>query len=202
MFSGIVQQKSSVIKSEQELGLTHLEVDLGALSNGLQLGASVSVSGVCLTVTKVVGTVASFDMMGETLAKTNLGHLKSDDFVNTERSAKVGDEIGGHQVSGHVSGVVTISNIETPPNNWIVTFDVDPTWMAYILPKGFVALDGCSLTIVDVGPNWFTVHLIPETLRLTTFGDKRAGDVVNFEIDPMTRAIVDTVKKFLLQHPS
>jgi riboflavin synthase len=163
MFSGIVQHTSLVTAITHEPGLTHLELDVGVQTEPLKLGASVSVAGVCLTVTAVDGTRVSFDIMGETLAKTSLGSLVPGDRVNTERSVRVGDEIGGHQVSGHITGVATITAIETPRRNWIITLSVDPLWIPYILPKGFIALDGCSLTIVDVGPEWFTVHLIPET---------------------------------------
>lgn len=196
MFSGIVQQKSSITASARSPGLVRLAIDLGDVSIGLKIGASVSVSGVCLTVTNIDGSIASFDMMGETLAKTTLGNLKIGDLVNIERSIRVGDEIGGHLVSGHVSGVATISNIETPPNNWIITFNIDTKLSPYLFPKGFIALDGCSLTIVDVGSNWFTVHLIPETLRITTFGSKRVGDQVNVEIDSTTLAVVATVQRY------
>ncbi len=197
MFSGIVQQTSSVTAILREPGLTHVQLDLGILSENVKIGASVAVAGVCLTVTAIDDTLVSFDMMGETLAKTTLGNLKPGDRVNTERSVRVGDEIGGHQVSGHVSGIATIKNIETPLNNWVITFLIDPVWIPYIVPKGFIALDGCSLTIVDVGADWFTVHLIPETLRITTFGTKQTGDRVHVEIDTLTRAVVDTVQRYL-----
>lgn len=199
MFSGIVQKKAPVVSLQTKPGLTSLQIDLGDLATDLQQGASVAVSGVCLTVTNLSGTVASFDMMGETLAKTTLGTVKLNGLANIERSLRAGDEIGGHRVSGHVTGMATITQIEQPLNNWIITFQCNPAWMPYILPKGFIALDGCSLTIVDIGPDYFTVHLIPETLRITTFGEKRIGDKVNLEIDPMTQAIVDTVKRYLVQ---
>lgn len=197
MFSGIVQQKSPIIHVERKPGLVSLSIDLGELIHDLRVGASVSIAGVCLTVTAAKDPVASFDMMGETLTKTTLGNLKVGDLVNTEHSIRVGDEIGGHMVSGHVSGVATITNIATPPNNWIITFNIDAGLSPYLFPKGFISLDGCSLTIVDVGSDWFTVHLIPETLRITTFGSKRVGDQVNVEIDSTTRAVVTTVTRYL-----
>lgn len=134
MFSGIVQQTSPIVRVDRKTGLTSIAVDLGDLVNGLRLGASVSVAGVCLTVTHVDGSLASFDMMGETLAKTTLGALVLGDRVNIERSLKAGDEIGGHAVSGHVAGTAKIARIETPPNNWIVTFACAAEWMPYILP--------------------------------------------------------------------
>ncbi len=197
MFSGIVQQKSPVIHVERKPDLVSISIDLSESAHSLTRGASVAVAGVCLTVTGCEGSVASFDMMKETLTKTTLGSLKAGDFVNIERSIRVGDEIGGHLVSGHVFGVATISHIETPPNNWIITFIVDTRLSPYIFPKGFITLDGCSLTIVDVGSDWFTVHLIPETLSITTFGDKRVGDLVNVELDTNTFAVVTTVTRYL-----
>jgi riboflavin synthase len=157
----------------------------------------VAIAGVCLTVISIDDSRLGFDVMGETLDKTSLSSLRVGDKVNGERSAKMGDEIGGHVMSGHIVGMAKISAIDAPTNNHVVTLACDPRWMPYILPKGFIGLDGCSLTIVDVGPDWFTVHLIPETLARTTFGQKRVGDTVNLEIDAMTRATVDTVKRYL-----
>lgn len=197
MFTGIVQgtaTAAAIQKKDQTLRLT---LDLGALAVGIQIGASISVAGVCLTVVTITDTMVEVDVIGETLEKTSIGNLVVGDKINLERSARIGEEVGGHQVSGHTSDTVTIRSIDTPPNNWILTLSVDPVWIPYLFPKGFVALDGCSLTIVDVGTDTFTVHLIPETLQRTTFGKKKVGDKVNMEIDPMTRAIVDTVKTML-----
>ncbi len=195
MFTGIVQGMGAVTRADKTDGALSLTIELGELGHDLIQGASVSVAGACLTATEISGTNVKFYAMGETLAKTTLGSLAVGDRVNIERSAKIGDEIGGHLVSGHVSSVVTIKDIETPPGNCIMTFGCDPIWMPYVIPKGFIALDGCSLTIVDVRPNEFTVHLIPETLARTTFGMKKARAMVNMEIDPMTQAVVETVKR-------
>lgn len=202
MFSGIVQKKAPVTTIVSTPDILTLIVDLGDLAKNLEHGASVAISGVCLTTTTVETGRVAFDIMGETLVKTALGSLKAGDNVNVERSIKIGDEIGGHRVSGHVIGKAIIKNIETSPNNYILTLQCNPAWMDYILPKGFIALDGCSLTVVDVGADFFTVHLIPETLRITTFGEKKVGDMINVEIDPETQAIVETVKKYLAHHAS
>ncbi|MFZ2803905.1 MAG: riboflavin synthase subunit alpha [Patescibacteria group bacterium] len=200
MFSGIVQGMRPLVALESGEGLMRLTFDLKDLAEGLQIGASVSVSGVCLTAAEIHESRVRFDVMGETLAKTTVGSLAVGDEVDIERSVRVGQEIGGHRVSGHVTGVAKISKLESPPNNRIVTLSCNPAWMDFILPKGFIALDGCSLTVVDVGPDWFTVHLIPETLRITTFGRKTVGDEVNLELDPETQAIVETVKRYLSTH--
>ncbi len=197
MFTGIVQGLATVVALQKKDQALRMALNLGPLAVGIQIGASISVAGVCLTVVAVTDTIVEVDVIGETLEKTSIGGLVTGDRINLERSARIGEEVGGHHVSGHVSSTVTICSIETPPSNWILTLSVDPLWIPYLLPKGFVALDGCSLTIVDVGKSTFTVHLIPETLQRTTFGKKQIGDKVNLEIDPMTRAIVDTVKTIL-----
>lgn len=195
MFTGIVQGRALVTSIESKNDALIIEIDLGPFADNLKEGASVSVSGVCLTVTKVQDTRVYFFAMGETLEKTTIGTLKIGEHVNIERSAKFSDEIGGHIVSGHITGKAKIDTIEVSSDNCMMKFVCPTDWMPYLLPKGFVALDGCSLTIVDVGCDWFTVHLIPETRSRTTFGMKQVGNEVNLEIDPMTRAIVDTVSR-------
>lgn len=200
MFSGIVQKVGKIIDITKQEGLSRFVIQLDKLTEDLHVGASVSVSGVCLTVVEKTPAMAMFEAMSETLRKTTIGTLEEGDVVNIERSIRVGDEIGGHRVSGHVVGTAVIKSIDTPQNNHIVTIGCDSAWMDYILPKGFVAVDGCSLTVVDTGPDWFTIHLIPETLRVTTFGIKGVGDTVNIEIDPETQAIVTAVKRYLSTH--
>ncbi len=200
MFSGIVQSCVEVVNVRKKTGLTTFTLQLPkSLIKGLKKGSSISVDGVCLTVAKISGTKVSFDAMKETLDKTTISELKTRSSVNIEKSLKVGDEIGGHNVSGHVDTKAEIVKIEKPKNNHIITFKCDKKWMKYILPKGFIALDGASLTIVDVDKNQgaFSVYFIPETLKITTFRFKRVGDKVNLEIDRQTQAIVDTVERVL-----
>lgn len=155
-----------------------------------------AVDGVCLTVTRIKNREIWFDAMKETLRKTTLSTLQEGQRVNLERSMGFGDELGGHIVSGHVSGVARIIGVATPKNNHIVTFDIPEPWIKYVFPKGFIAFDGVSLTVVEVdrAHHTCTVYFIPETLRRTTFGFKRTGDLVNFEIDAKTQAIVDTLE--------
>ena len=154
------------------------------MAGGLQTGASVAHNGCCLTVTETDGRTARFDLMAETLDKTNLGRLKAGDLVNLERAARFGDEIGGHLMSGHITATTEILLIERTEHNTTMHFALPAALKPYILPKGFVGLDGCSLTIGSVGEDSFCVHLIPETLRRTLFGTRQAGDTVNLEIDP------------------
>lgn len=172
-------------------------IQMTDLAVGLRKGASVSVSGVCLTVVEAEGELVQFDVMGETLQKTNLGLLEVGDDVNLERSYHVGDEVGGHIVSGHVSTTATIASIQKTEENFVIEFKMDPRWSEYLFPKGFIALDGCSLTLVDVMKDGFSVHLIPETLRLTTFANKKVGDKVNVEPEAQTVTMVETVKRYL-----
>ena len=167
------------------------------MAGGLQTGASVAHNGCCLTVTEADGRTARFDLMAETLDKTNLGRLKAGDLVNLERAARFGDEIGGHLMSGHITATTEILRIERTEHNTTMHFALPAALKPYILPKGFVGLDGCSLTIGSVVEDSFCVHLIPETLRRTLFGTRQAGDTVNVEIDPQTQAVVDTVGRIL-----
>ncbi|MCR9298648.1 riboflavin synthase subunit alpha [Vibrio fluvialis] len=198
MFTGIVQGTAKVVTIEKkEKFQTHVLELPEALGQGLSIGASVAHNGCCLTVTKIDGTQVSFDLMQETLRLTNLGELAAGDFVNIERAAKFGDEIGGHSMSGHISQMATIVDVIDTPNNRTIWFELPPQHMKYVLAKGFIGLDGCSLTIGEVKANRFNVHLIPETMQRTLFGYKQMGDHVNVEFDPQTQAIVDTVERVL-----
>lgn len=200
MYTGIVRGKFPIVRLEDNSGLRSFDIELSQqLVHGLQMGASVSVDGVCLTVARIDGTTVGFDAMEETLRKTTIGSLKHGDVVNIERSARIGDEIGGHAMGGHVSTMAEIIKVDEPENNKAVTFKVEPKWMRYIFSKGFIGLDGASLTVVDADKEngTFQVWLIPETLRLTKFGEKGVGDFVNMEIDSGTQTIVETVENYL-----
>ena len=199
MFTGIVQGMGRVVSVEQPAAdfRTHTVELPEDMAGGLQTGASVAHNGCCLTVTETDGRTARFDLMAETLDKTNLGRLKAGDLVNLERAARFGDEIGGHLMSGHITATTEILRIERTEHNTTMHFALPAALKPYILPKGFVGLDGCSLTIGSVGEDSFCVHLIPETLRRTLFGTRQAGNTVNLEIDPQTQAVVDTVGRIL-----
>ncbi len=198
MFSGIIEGLGEVTEAIKNEGLTTFSVKLPFSAKKIKRGSSISIDGVCLTAVKIDDSVY-FDVMKETLNKTTLKKLEVGRKVNIEKSIKVGDEIGGHLISGHIDCEAEIVKTERPENNHIITFRVDRKWMKYILPKGFIALDGASLTVVDVFKEGgeFTVYFIPETLKLTTFGFKKEGDIVNLEIDRQTQAIVDTVENIL-----
>lgn len=203
MFTGIVQGKATVIAVDSGLNSLHLSIQLPeAYSHNLQKGASIAINGTCLTITAFNDSTVEFDVIGETLRLTNLGSLKAGDLVNFERAARIGDEIGGHQLSGHILATARLQRIERDSENCTFWLQAPTTLMEYILPKGFIALNGCSLTIGQVVANDFSIHLIPETLEVTTFGTACVGDAINLEVDPQTQAIVETVKRFLNQQPS
>ncbi|WP_229608036.1 riboflavin synthase subunit alpha [Vibrio parahaemolyticus] len=198
MFTGIVQGTAKVVQiDKKERFQTHvIELD-GALIEGLEIGASVAHNGCCLTVTNIDGNRVSFDLMQATLALTNLGLIEEGSAVNVERAAKFGDEIGGHSMSGHISLMANIVDVIDTPNNRTIWFELPQESMKYVLAKGYIGIDGCSLTIGEVEANRFSVHLIPETLQRTLFGSRQVGDKVNIELDPQTQAIVDTVERVL-----
>ncbi|AIR86481.1 riboflavin synthase [Erwinia sp. S63] len=201
MFTGIVQGTAEIIAvEEKELFRTHIVRLPEELLPGLALGASVAHNGCCLTVTAIEGDRVSFDLIKETLRITNLGELAVGDVVNIERAAKFSDEIGGHLMSGHIMTTAEICKIIQSENNREVWFKLqDASQIKYILHKGFVGIDGISLTVGDVTKSKFCVHLIPETLERTTLGAKKLGHKVNIEIDPHTQAIVETVERVLAQ---
>mmetsp|Transcript_25566 Transcript_25566/g.60812 ORF Transcript_25566/g.60812 Transcript_25566/m.60812 type:complete len:167 (+) Transcript_25566:522-1022(+) len=150
----------------------------------------------CRKVVSIEGDTLGFDVIGETLRATNLGGIFEGSLVNFERSARVGDEIGGHNVSGHVCCTAGVDRVEKTENNVRLVLKLaSPKFIKYILPKGFVAVDGCSLTVGEVGEDWFSVYLIPETMRMTVFGARQEGDLVNIEVDSQTQTIVDTVER-------
>lgn len=199
MFTGIVQGTGKVVAIDEKPNFrTHVVELPEALLPGLETGASVAHNGCCLTVTEINGNRISFDLMKETLRITNLGDLQEGDVVNIERAAKFSDEIGGHLMSGHIMTTAEIAKILTSENNRQIWFKLqDPTLMKYILHKGFIGVDGISLTVGEVTPTRFCVYLIPETLQRTTLGAKKLGQRVNIEIDPQTQAVVDTVERVL-----
>lgn len=201
MYSGITGGTRRVVEKRSLPGHVDLVVDLQAdLSADLELGASVACDGVCLTVAGIDGTRALFQVIPETLERTTLGELEVGSLVSVERSYRIGDELGGHEVAGHVIGTGRISAIRRDAGRHDLSVSVPREWMKYILPKGFIAVDGSSLTVGEVDPaGSFELHLIPETLRLTKFASKGVGDRVNIELDARTVAIVDTVERVLAQ---
>lgn len=198
MFTGIVAGTAEVTKVSQVGGRRDLWIALGTLADGVQIGASVAIDGVCLTAVEARSGEVLFQVIEETLERTTLGRLAPGVTVNVERSYRIGDELGGHEVSGHVIGTGVIAAYETRPGETAVRIAVPAEWMKYILAKGFVAVDGASLTVGEtLTDGGFWLHLIPETLSRTTLGTRRVGDRVNIELDARTVAIVATVERVL-----
>ncbi len=199
MFTGIVQGIAPIVAIDEKVNFrTHTIKMPQDLLKDLHLGASIANNGVCLTVTKIDGDLISFDLMQETLKLTNLSQLKVGDLVNIERAMQMGGEIGGHLLSGHILGMAKVVKILQSENNHQIWFEMpELVMMKYILHKGFIAIDGISLTIGEVKDRQFCVNLIPETLSRTIISRRQVGDTVNIEIDPQTQAIVDTVERYL-----
>lgn len=201
MFTGIVQAKVKVseISDQEQFRRLTLEV-AGQLLQNLERGASISVNGTCLTATEFSlsepGWV-SFDVIDETLSKTNLGALQAGSWVNFERSLTFDREIGGHLVSGHVHGTAEILAVSQTGANWRVDVELKTEFKPYVLSKGFISIDGISLTVGEVTEKSFSLHLIPETLEVTTLSRRKVGDKVNIELDQQTVTIVDTVERVL-----
>lgn len=200
MFTGIVQTTAVITEIRDEEGFRQLRLQPGsAFLQKLNRGASIAINGVCLTVTDfdaLLGWVC-FDVIEETLRKTNLGQLKTGQQVNFERSLTFGSELGGHIVSGHIQTTALITQIDKTSNNCAMRLNLSPDDMRYILSKGFVAVEGCSLTVGETYHDGFSLYLIPETLSITTLGQKQVGDSLNIEWDQQTQTIVQTVERIM-----
>jgi riboflavin synthase len=185
MFAGIVEQMVPVVSVTKTPGKTaSIRLDLGRFAKGVKVGASVSVNGVCLTVTRKNRSVVVFDVIEETLRVTNLGELVRASRVNVERGLLLSDRIDGHLVSGHIDGTGRIARIKPMADSSVkVWIQAGPELQSMMIQKGSVAVDGISLTIVDVTKDSFSVCLIPRTLDKTTLGQKKVGDSVNIETD-------------------
>ena len=201
MYSGITQGLFPVVAINHTPSLMRYCVELSEeLRQGLVIGASVNIDGVCQTVVAINEKEVTFEAIQATLEITTLGELKVGSLVSVERSLKMGAEIGGHEVAGHVIGTAKIIKRQSNQDQLSLTLACPKEWISYILHKGFIVVDGSSLTVADSKSSGeFTIHLIPETLRLTKFKNKQIGDRVNIELDHRTRTIVDTVKNYLNQ---
>ena len=198
MFTGIVQGCAEVVSVELLPGLSRLGLRLPEhMLEGLELGASVAVDGCCLSVTSMKGAVVTFDLMRATLHLTTLEKCAPGHLLNVERAARFGEDIGGHLMSGHISCRATITELDVAPNNLRLWFSVPDGFQRFILDKGYIGIDGISLTVGALRDGAFCVNLIPETMARTTLADKEMGDEVNIEIDPQTQAIVETVERVL-----
>jgi riboflavin synthase len=194
MFTGLIQTLGTVRALDEGDGGRTLKVIGPSLGSKLEIGESVAVNGTCLTVTACGGDTFLFQVGPETLAKTNLGLLAPGDGVNLERALRIGDSLGGHFVTGHIDCTGTILE-KSPRGEWLmVWFGYPPEFAELLVEKGSIAVDGVSLTLVDVQPERFSVMLIPHTRDNTTIGRKGPGDTVNLEFDLLAKHVQKLVK--------
>lgn len=189
MFTGLVEGKREIVEIVPEGPGIRLRIDLRELADSAKLGDSIAVSGCCLTVVAIAGSLLDFQAGEETLRCTKLGSLKSGDQVNIERSLKLGDTIGGHLVTGHVDALGSV-RARRDSQDWSdIDFNLPSRLAGQVAGKGSIAVDGVSLTVVQAGPDWFSVALIPHTLELTTLGTLTVGAPVHLETDVLAKYV-------------
>ncbi len=191
MFTGIIQTIGTLTNINPTAVGSRISINIGKLADEITVGGSVAINGVCLTATKVNLPETEFDVIHETLSRTNLGKLKVNDRVNIELPLRPTDRLDGHIILGHIDTTCKIIDIQMTDQNRYITFELtDPDYQKYLVPKGSIAIDGISLTLVDVTGPRFSIAFIPETLRATTMGEKTIGDILNVETDIIVKAIV------------
>tara|TARA_B100000941_G_C28492136_1_gene548582 strand:- start:775 stop:1389 length:615 start_codon:yes stop_codon:yes gene_type:complete len=203
MFSGIVQGKGKILKIVSKKN--HISLEISAPKNfnkRLKKGASISVNGICLTSLDDGEKSLKFDVINETLSKTNISKASKGSIVNLERSITASTEIGGHLMSGHIHFAGKVEKVLTKNTNKDVQIKFPKKYKEYIFEKGYIGVNGCSLTLGKINNNSFFVHLIPETLSVTNLNTLKKGSQVNIEIDQNTIAIVETVKNSLAAQES
>ncbi|MBP1764442.1 MAG: ribE [Firmicutes bacterium] len=193
MFTGLIEEMGKVKDIARGTKSVRITITASKIMEGTVLGDSIAVNGTCLTVVAFGTDWFTADVMPETVDRTVLSKLKAGDKVNLERTLRVGDRLGGHIVSGHVDGIGTINEKKVNDIALIVKITAKPEILRYIIQKGSIAIDGISLTVVDCGPDWFTVSLIPHSAAMTTLGYKSVGEIVNLEVDMIGKY----VEKFL-----
>ena len=193
MFTGIIEGLGSIVmfdKKTSNRSAAKMKIKLDKIAKGLKIGDSVAINGVCLTAVNISKGITEFEMIGETIKKTNLGYLEPGDQVNIERSLKVGERLEGHFVLGHVDGVGVIFKIEKQINQVQIWIKIPKELSKHIIKKGSITIDGISLTIVDKLKDQFSVSIIPHTMQVTNLGYKKIGDKVNIETDILGKYIL------------
>lgn len=195
MFTGIIESIGKIIYIKKILDITKITVHI-KISHDLQTGQSVSLNGTCLTISNILNNNCTFDLTKETIQRTTFKNIKINDLVNVERSLKLGNRLDGHFVLGHIDCTTTIIKLKQNQNETKFWFKIPPQISKFISEKGSISIDGISLTIVDVSYFEFSVCLIPETLKITTFNTKKIGDSVNIEIDIIAKYLHKLNTKF------
>lgn len=193
MFTGIIERTLRIASVVDGTGFIRL--NLVAAWTDVKLGDSISINGVCLTVAEIEPNLLGFDVIPETLRKTNLGLLKANDEVNVERALRAGDRMDGHFVQGHVDATAKLVKQLGDENEWKLTVQPPADLMKYVVPRGSVAIDGVSLTVANVSADTFDVAIIPTTLKLTTLGSRPIGWPFNFEADVLSKTIVTWLER-------
>ncbi len=202
MFTGLIEAVCTVKSVRQGEISMLLTIDLGELAEDGKIGDSIAINGVCLTIARLEGGLATFELSGETLAKSTLGKLKPSSQVNVERAIRAADRFGGHFVQGLIDGTATIKAIDKCGRFADMMFAAEPGLLNAMVVKGSVAVDGISLTIASINQNSFTVALIPETLNKTTLSKVKIGYEVNIETDIIVKTIKKQLEKILPQRQS
>lgn len=189
MFSGIVEEMGVILHADHQADKSTITVKVNACFDDVIIGDSVAINGVCLTVVNCASAQFTFEAMPETLRLTNLGALRCNDKVNVERSVTANTRIGGHMVQGHIDGTATIQSIEPDGCALRIWFKKPEIYKDCFIPKGFISIDGMSLTIVDVTTDLFSICFIPHTQQVTIVQNYRVGTVVNVEVDHMVKTM-------------
>ena len=198
MFTGIVQGTGTIIDINKNNSVLNLDVKIPQpIAKRLTIGDSLALDGVCLTVTGISDGNVSFDVVNETQNRTIISNYNKNSVINLETSLEFGQQVGGHLVSGHVQALGTIKEVEINGDTKNILLEIPDDYCKYIFEKGYIAINGCSLTIGKVIKNTFYVHLIPETLRATNLDNLIYGDTANLELDQNTITIVDTTERIL-----
>jgi riboflavin synthase len=198
MFTGIIERTLRVNAVSDAPHFRRVSLEMPWVD--VKHGESVAINGCCLTVAEIDGNQLRFDVIAETLDKTNLGSLQPGDRVNAERSLRVGDHLDGHFVQGHVDGVAKLIDVSTGNDEWRLTIESPPDLSQYLVPKGSVTIDGVSLTLAAVDGNRFQVALIPTTLEITTLKNKQPGWQFNLEADLFSKTIVSYLQRMNIKH--
>ena len=192
MFTGIIERKAKVLsigKSSGSRSSMRMRLDIGKASRGMKVGDSLAVNGACLTVRRLKGPIADFEMIGETMRRTSLGTVRAGDMVNVEKSLRFNGTMDGHFVLGHVDGIGKITKIVKRRNQVEMTIRIPSGLTRYVVEKGSITIDGISLTVVAIRGSMLTIALIPHTMEITNMSGKSAGDIVNVEADILAKYV-------------
>lgn len=200
MFTGIIEETGSIRQISRGSRSVKLTVDASLVLEDTKVGDSISTNGICLTVVEMDNRSFTVDVMAETLRRSNLNNLTIGSRVNLERALRLSDRLGGHLLSGHVDGLGVIPEVTTEDIARVIRINTSAELLKYIVPKGSIAIDGISLTVVDVDEKSFSVSIIPHTATVTTLLEKQPGDTVNLETDMIAKYVEKLMKKVPSEH--